>query len=304
MAKKEKTVRFYRVMALTPRQGERAVEQVDWRTLLEQWGQRSLADQVVGPDKILFHPDATAAAPAVGAHSSASAAFQSRISMTSATVEDVLSFEEDGEMIANSTAIAFLPGHNVFALVQGNASSPRQNVVRVFLDEVKPFSAGEKWVIRPIIDPAHLRRFRDETDGVKWYQGVISTKRDLLTPDAEGFMSALDRIAEQVGADLKVEIKISLDDAAVQSKASRRSLRSYIVKSLDRIVQGSKKSLVHATNEDGTVEETLSLIQEKFTAIASISDDVTGSARFTELVREVVRVAGEEDNRIKKIMEG
>lgn len=63
MAKKEKTVRFYRVMALTPRQGERAVEQVDWRTLLEQWGQRSLADQVVGPDKILFHPDATAAAP-------------------------------------------------------------------------------------------------------------------------------------------------------------------------------------------------------------------------------------------------
>ena len=171
MAKKEKTVRFYRVMALTPRQGERAVEQVDWRTLLEQWGQRSLADQVVGPDKILFHPDATAAAPAVGAHSSASAAFQSRISMTSATVEDVLSFEEDGEMIANSTAIAFLPGHNVFALVQGNASSPRQNVVRVFLDEVKPFSAGEKWVIRPIIDPAHLRRFRDETDGVKWYQG-------------------------------------------------------------------------------------------------------------------------------------
>ena len=219
-------------------------------------------------------------------------------------MEDVLSFEEDGEMIANSTAIAFLPGHNVFALVQGNASSPRQNVVRVFLDEVKPFSAGEKWVIRPIIDPAHLRRFRDETDGVKWYQGVISTKRDLLTPDAEGFMSALDRIAEQVGADLKVEIKISLDDAAVQSKASRRSLRSYIVKSLDRIVQGSKKSLVHATNEDGTVEETLSLIQEKFTATASISDDVTGSARFTELVREVVRVAGEEDNRIKKIMEG
>lgn len=304
MAKKEKTVRFYRVMALTPRQGERAVEQVDWWTLLGQWGQRPLADQVVGPDKILFHPDATAAAPAVGAHSSASAAFQSRISMTSATVEDVLSLEEDGDMIANSTAIAFLLRHNVFALVQGNASSPRQNVVRVFLDEVKPFSAGEKWVIRPIIDPAHLRRFRDETDGVKWYQGVISTKRDLLTPNAEGFMSALDRIAEQVGADLKVEIKISLDDAAVQSKASRRSLRSYIVKSLDRIVQGSKKSLVHATNEDGTVEETLSLIQEKFTATASISDDVTGSARFTELVREVVRVAGEEDNRIKKIMEG
>lgn len=316
MAVKTKTVNFFRVMVLAPKTGDRVAEEIPWGKHLTTWGKKLMADQVITVrraggtthEEVLFLPDLSKDLPVVTVHWAASPTFQTLISRASARVEDAAIAVDKGQELADSTAIAFLPKHNVFGVALGNQSSPRQGVVADFLTAaLKPLPDGQRWVIRPIVDTGNVARFCEQTGGgVEAYEGTFSTAKDLLAPDdpAAGFLSAFDELADRLGSDLKITVRVSLDEAGRQRMGPKRKFRDEILKSMQRLVTGTRKAKVHTVNEDGTVEEIYNLIEERLSAKAIIDPDVSAGSRFSALVDEVVRVSNETRPHIEEILEG
>lgn len=315
MTAKTKTVNFFRVMILDPRTGDRVAQQIPWEERLTKWATRSMAEQVVtvqrsngAPEDVLFHPDLTKPLPVATAHWAASPKFQTLISRDSAQIEDAAIAVEEGQELADSTAIAFLPAHNVFGIALGNQSSPRQGVVVQYLERaLKALPGDQKWVIRPVVDEGNLAKFREQIGGgVESFEGSFSTAKDLLTPQerGHGFISSFDDLAERLGSDLKITIKVSLDEVGQQRMAPKREFRDALVDSLPRLVAGTRKAKVHTVSEDGTVEEIYNLLEERLSTKATVNSTVAEGSKFSALIDEVVRVSEAMGPRIEEILKG
>ena len=321
---KTKTIAFFRVYLLT--NGQRQdLKNVNWRDQLDginalPWSERTAEGMVFDPQ---FDDDHVI----VGIHRPIKKEFMSLLDSTTESISDLLSNDEDDHGLllgepdedpgddagvvekpkapdfANSTAVLFMPIGNVVALALGSTSSPRHSSVVTFLDALVPQAKGTHWAIEPLMDTDQIQILQNEAEGAVEFSTKFSTVRTLFTPDSSsGFVTYIDKIADSLGADVEVEIRIKLAPEA-RSLATRTRFLSSIQRALPRVSQKANKTKARVILPSG-LEEELDLVTHRLASTVDVDEKTSESRRFSALVGHLRVVSGEMEARVKRLVEG
>mgnify|MGYP001134358058 FL=1 len=123
--------------------------------------------------------------------------------------------------LAKSSAFAFFPKYSLVSRVSGNAGKsvdPLKKALNYYWPE-----EDYEWDVIPVITADSIERFKKELRGIDSLTASFTTKTFLdktyeISGNAGGFYQ---EIAQKVGADLDIDIKISLTDDTMYGKARR-----------------------------------------------------------------------------------
>jgi hypothetical protein len=229
----------------------------------------------------------------------------STIDHKSGSVTDLMTDDDDeSKAFAHSTAVAFLPAGNTFAVALGASSSPRAGQIARLLDVfTEQDQDGSFWKTEPLVDDDQIRELKDSA-GLVSFASKFSTKRNLFTPDGteSGPVAMAEKFAASLGGDIEVKIEVTLSKAA-RSKTIKQKLKDLFVRDLERLTGKDSKASAVAMISDG-VEQELSLVEHNLAADFDITLGATESQRFSHLVDALVNVSGEMESRVKQILEG
>lgn len=296
---KAKNVHFYFLRCLD-KGTKSAATDVDWEAALQAWSTRrpSLKERAI--NDTIYDPRLGLALPALGIHRAASADFQSKIDEEGAAIDDFLDSGGSGTYVANSTAVVFLPKHNVIGIATGNPSSPRVGSVSDFAAAASPLTQGH-WSYEAVLDEADLREFHASESGIRKFEGRFSTKKSLFTQTSAGIVSHFDEIADEIGGDLQIDITLTVTGAGSQRISVGKKFKGLLSPSLERIVTGERARVWPA---DGNAAEAMNLIAEKFVVSVPLEDVAVASRSFTQLVNAVVTAGEQNFDKIKDLVEG
>lgn len=305
MASNEKKIWFYQLWAVRGSMATLAAD-IDWRAVLTKWSTtpggepKRVGDQQVG--SVLHIPDQTQRFPALGMHKEVDRSFQTIVDYKATDVSDFLD-DEDAEIVANSAAVIFLPQKAVIAIARGNQSSPGTKALAEFLEDACPLGDERKWSVRPVMDTAKVRTFREETDGVRKVIATFSTARDLLTATEESdtFTTAFDGVAKEIGGELDVTVTYTLRDGDRQRRNTRVALKHLVERALPRLVHAGKAEVVSVAS-DGSDEAILSLVEGKFCVSIEVEPDVLQSKSFKSLIAATATAGAQAENEVYKLV--
>ena len=185
----------------------------------------------------------------------------------------------EDEFLSRTTYLQFLSRSNVVAMVGGAAGRPSLANVEAFVERIAPLESGRHWKMAPVTQASQLSRLKSMKGATK---ATIKTDVQPGTlPGDDGYQQTMDymvqQIAHNLGAGLKIELKISIQNAG-DNRASTIALKKSLLNS-PGILRDAKKVSVDAY--DDMRDEIVELIEHKVTASFEMPDqDVDG--RVTE----------------------
>lgn len=291
---------FHRLYALGD--GKRLnVPDADWPSVMRKLAKRDFVDLTDGT--YVFEPatmdDGTAT---LGVHAPLNTAFMSQIDPDTHKASDLLGKDQGAKRFAYSTAVAFLPVGNVFALALGGVHSPKAGQVAAFLDLCWPLDNKAGWKAEPLVDVDRLAEFREHGKGVYSFASRFTTARNLFAQDPGGVLGLADMLASRIEGDVEVELKVKI--AGAQARNPVRRLYELVAEDLPRVV-GSPyyRTRAETLMDDGT-RETLDLVASRFAVEIDVDQATTESQSFTSLMAETVRVGAEMQTRVERLTKG
>jgi hypothetical protein len=303
MSAMERRVTFHRVYA-HGRRGSRFIAETDWRTVLERWQQSQHAARDARVGEVYCLPDLTQVLPALALHSEAEQAFQSVLDMQTASVTDLEEQVQAGSLVANSTAVVFLPKKGLIAVAKGDRSSPGKSAIVDFLEAAIPFDTDEHWRITDVLDRAQIAKFREQDGGVRRVEAHFDTVQDLTTcvDEAGALVEPFDLLTNQIGSELSIDITITLADGGRQRGSSRRKFKNAVVGSLGRLAT-SKRARVFPVSAIGSDEEAINLVASKYSVMVAVSDDVQESRSFSRLMAATANEGARRENTLDEMVD-
>lgn len=213
--------------------------------------------------------------------------------------------EDSSAVFANSTVVYFYPKYGAFALSRVNNSSPRQGAVRDLLDRCLPPGQGEHWVVTPMMDTTALDLFKNHATGVLSVSTSFSTLKQ-LGQEPQGIATYGDNLAQNIDAELDLEVVISLNARRAHAQGPMARLRDAVIVDLPRILSSRDNGTQVTAMLDTGETRVLDLVEQALAVKESIEDTVaSNNARlFNELLAVVIRVSGEWQDRVYKMLEG
>lgn len=291
---------FFQVFAL--QDGATSAPIIPWADALENL--RTLASPERFHEGTLYelHRLSDEAMPVVGVHKGLRHDFLTSIG--EASVEDALEGsvrDQDGKLLAHSTAIVILPDLNVVAVTRGSMSSPQapgvvEELLKLFV------SSDTRWHVTPLPDPDKIEALR-QAEGIIEFSTKMTTVRNLFTPDsATGVIALGDEFAEKLGGDIEIDIVVKLSKEARVNKGIRETFRRYVLADLPRVATDAKnRPKALAVLPDGLTQE-LNLTAEKMSIDVQLAQTDLAERRFSDLVNALRNVVGEQQTRIRDIL--
>ncbi|AZZ42317.1 hypothetical protein C0Z11_08495 [Acidipropionibacterium jensenii] len=184
----------------------------------------------------------------------------------------------DDEFLSRTTYLQFLSRSNVVAMVGGAAGRPSLGNIEGFVERIAPLDSGRHWKMVPVTQASQVARLKSMKGATK---ATIKTdvQPGLLPPDDDGYQQSMDymvqQIAHNLGAGLRIELKISIRNAG-DNPDSTIALKQSLLNS-PGILRDAKKVSVDAYDE--MRDEIVELIEHKVTAAFEMPDqDVDGEA--------------------------
>lgn len=213
-------------------------------------------------------------------------------------VIDLMSDEEDGAKdrdgetprgappaIFHTSVVLLLPIGDAFAITLGSNHSPRDATVVKLVEKLHDRQDEFHWTKMALMDRGKIKQLR-EGRGVERFSTTIDTNRTLFdSDDDESLMAAMDHVGDVVGADVEIELTISLKGAD-NNQGNRAKFRDSIVRGLDRLIpprsarQGASAKVF---DKDGRAE-VLDLVEHRMQVQFEVGAAKTEQARYTELV--------------------
>lgn len=295
-----KKAQFFRLYLL--RNGSRAEPmERDWQDFLAKVKKRPLTDRE--HDGFVFDPVEIEGRWALAIHKPVNKNYMSHIDEASGTIQDILDSPETKGGLAHSTAV-FFPGiENVFVLALGGGSSPHGNAVEAFMECFAPPGQGAAWRYEPLMAADQIQALKDSR-GISMFSTRFSTKRSLFDRDAapKGIVTYGEQIADRLGGDVEVEITVSLAPEARGIEHQRKFL-GLVIPDLLRLTTNGARARARAKSERGD-ETDLRLVAHRLAAEFEISALGANSAQFSELVRALIVVSGDAEDKVKEILRG
>lgn len=209
-------------------------------------------------------------------------------------VVDLLSDKEDegassGANFFHTSVALLLPVGDAFAIAHGTASSPRAPFVAHAAEEFHARLEEHHWTHRALLDRGKLQQLKDGA-GVERFSTSVDTNRTLFDPDetAGSLATALNSVGDALGADVQIDITISLPGSE-NSKTARERFRDKIVGGLDRLIpprSAKKGATAKVYSQDGYATE-LELVEHRMQVAFEVGPAKSEKARYTALMQEL-----------------
>lgn len=214
---------------------------------------------------------------------------------TNGKVVDLLSDAEDEEDAAKKTPFfhtsvaLLLPVGEAFAIAHGTTQSPRAPFVAHAVEEFHERLEEYHWAHRALLDRGKLQQLKDGA-GVERFTTSVDTNRTLFDDEEEHdtLAAALNAVGDVLGADVQIDITISLPGSE-NSKTARERFRDKIVGGLDRLIpprSAKKGATAKVYSQDGYAAE-LELVEHRMQVAFEVGPAKSERARYTALMQEL-----------------
>lgn len=187
--------------------------------------------------------------------------------------------------IFHTSVVLLLPVGDAFAITMGSNHSPREATVVKLVEKLHDRRDEFHWAKMALMDRGKIKQLR-EGRGVERFSTTIDTNRTLFdSDDDKSLMAAMDHVGDVVGADVEIELTISLKGVD-NTQGNRAKFRDSIVRGLDRLIpprsarQGASAKVF---DKDGHVE-VLDLVEHRMQVQFEVGAAKSEQARYTELV--------------------
>jgi len=234
----------------------------DWNRLLSELkSSTSLKDRTV--DGYIFDPIEIDGTMLLGVHKPLSFDFMTKIDDESQDIGDYLSEDTESKIrFAFSSVVMFSSVDHIFAMARGSRESPHHTAVAKFFRHFIDTPPKYRWIVEPFMAPDQLEEL-EKAKGLKKFQSSFSTPRTLtdLKDGKFGIMSFAQQMADAVGVELKIQLKVQLAPGHYSAKAAK-GLLDLFNHDRSELTRGDSRAKAQAVLPHG-VEEELNLVKHK-----------------------------------------
>lgn len=200
----------------------------------------------------------------------------------------------------NSSAAAFYPEHSLLAHVSGSSVIRKPDAIAKCLNHYFGMS-GKEWLLEPVRTKDSLKRFEEEIKGIKSFEVAFPTHEDLFSilKPKEGIIDFYQRVSKRVSAELKIEMKISIEDRT-PIKRAMRNLKEVAAETLPFAVEYGSKAMVMGEDMEEALLD-LNLIDHAVTEKAEIDTNEGMSLTFSGLINHLVKVCEDKQQELYDI---
>ncbi|WP_147106551.1 hypothetical protein [Nesterenkonia populi] len=298
---KEKVAHVYEAKLLS-KGSSRRLKSRDWnRTLREFKEEYPLKERKL--NGVLYDPIEVNGTYLLGVHKPVDGSFMTQLDESSASVKDLMMDDEEEGNAYYSSAVLFSETKHIFMIASGGTSAPQANALEPFLQHFFPGAESEYWKVGPYMDRPQIDRLR-EAKGLVSFSSRFSTHRDLFSLDepSEGPAGYADRIADAVGQDVEIEIKIKLPKEARGQQTMRKFL-NLVTGDLKRTITEKSKTRAEAVIDEELTEE-LSLVAHKMATKFELNAVGPERRLYSDLLNGLVEISPEINQRIRELEQG
>lgn len=208
---------------------------------------------------------------------------------------------DDSGRLAKSSAYAFFPNEGIVGRIGGSSTSRSVSPLERALARYWPPETGMKWNVAPVVTVDSLERFRKEVKGLSSLHAKFTTKQTLSSIPNEGGTAGeyCQKLASEIGADIDVDVKISISNDSVFSMP-RRKFKSLVSDFVPFVAgQGKKMSVSGVDFADKLLE--LNLVEHPVTEQEEIVISKGETHQFTNLIKHLVTVCEQQEENLYRI---
>lgn len=302
MTKSKEKVAYVYEAKLLSKGTSRRLKARDWNDALRKFKEDyPLKEREI--DGVLYDPVEFQGTYLLGIHKPVDKSFMTQLDEDDASVKDLMMEDEEGRKSYYSSAVLFSEIKHIFIIASGSRSAPQANALEPFLQQFFSGDESEYWKIGPYMDRPQLDRLR-EAKGLVSFSSRFSTHRDLFSMDepSDGPAGYADRIADAVGQDVEIEIKIKLP-SQVRGQQTMRKFLDLVTGDLKRTITEKSKTRAEAVIDEELTEE-LSLVAHKMATKFELSTVGTERRLYSDLLNGLVEIGPEINQRIRELEQG
>lgn len=279
----------------------RPVENLNWREHLSELKNISWDNKAIG--NIRYDVLLDEEYPILSVYEEFDSAFMRHIDDKNKRVTDYMDdyVGDDSGRLAKSSAYAFFPNEGIVGRIGGSSTSRSVSPLERALARYWPLETGMKWNVAPVVTIDSLERFREEVKGLSSLHAKFTTKQTLSSIPNEGGTAGgyCQKLANEIGADIDVDVKISISNDSVFSMPRKRFKLS--VSDFVSFVagQGKKMSVSGVDFADKLLE--LNLVEHPVTEQEEIVISKGETHQFTNLIKHLVAVCEQQEENLYRI---
>ncbi|WP_146143613.1 ImpB/MucB/SamB family protein [Bifidobacterium callitrichos] len=208
-----------------------------------------------------------------------------------------------GTRLANSSALAFFPKHSLVAYVNSASTAKSIRPVEKCLNHYWHVNDSWEWELEAVSTKDSIERFNEELKGASSIETSFCTTRTLfsLEPPANSPVFYFNQVSEDIGDNLKVEIKISLSDRKNDHSATKK-LKAYAASFIPEIAQYGTKAIVRGQDLNEALID-LNLIKHNIVERAEMEVPDNKPLKFSDLINHLIKVCTERQEYLYEINE-
>ncbi|WP_335341896.1 ImpB/MucB/SamB family protein [Bifidobacterium moraviense] len=208
-----------------------------------------------------------------------------------------------GGDLAKSSAFAFFPEYALVGRISGTASKSVEPLKKA-LDHFWPQGKEYEWDVQPVITIDSIERFKKELKELHSFNAKFTTRRTLDSVSFEGGTTGefYGEISDAIGADLDVEIKVSIPSDALLA-APARKFKEMMGDFVSFAAKQNRQMQVNGIDLAGKLLE-LKLVEHPVVEQEDIIIGENEPKQFTSLVEHLIKVCAEKQTDLYQISGG
>lgn len=300
----QRTVAFY-WLRLRSREAVsyRPVEDVDWESRLADLDSMKWQEKAI--DGIRYDAILGKEYPILSVSEQFDPTFMQYIDRENERVTDYMDNYLAGERgdLAKSSAFAFFPEYALIGRISGSAGKSSEPLKKA-LDHYWSPGGEFEWDVQPVVTVDSIERFERELKELSSFTAGFTTRRYLDSTAQEGGKTGefYREMADAIGTDLDVEIKVSIPKDGFFPSAGRK-LKGTVSDLVAFAVKQNKQMQVSGTDLAGKLLE-LNLVSHPVVEQEDIIIGENEPRQFTNLIDHLVKVCTEKQTYLYEISRG
>lgn len=300
----QRTVAFY-WLRLRSREAVsyRPVEDVDWESRLADLDSMKWQEKAI--DGIRYDAILGKEYPILSVSEQFDPTFMQYIDRENERVTDYMDNYLAGERgdLAKSSAFAFFPEYALIGRISGSAGKSSEPLKKA-LDHYWSPGGEFEWDVQPVVTVDSIERFERELKELSSFTAGFTTRRYLDSTAQEGGKTGefYREMADAIGTDLDVEIKVSIPKDGFFPSAGRK-LKGTVSDLVAFAVKQNKQMQVSGTDLAGKLLE-LNLVSHPVVEQEDIIIGENEPRQFTNFIDHLVKVCTEKQTYLYEISRG
>ncbi|WEV71995.1 ImpB/MucB/SamB family protein [Bifidobacterium sp. ESL0790] len=299
----QRTVAFYRLQLRSREDvAYKNIEGVNWEKHLSEFSKLKWEQKAIG--SVRYDALFVKKYPVLSVSEQFDPAFMQFVDGEHQRVMDYMdNYLADGNgRLAKSSAFAFFPDHGLVGRVSGSSGKSTEPLKKA-LNNYWPADTGWEWDVMPVITTDSLERFENELKGLTSFTACFTTERNLSSRPEDGGDTGVfySKMSDRIGADLDIELKVSLSRGGPFSVSSRKFKKT--VSDLVHFVAGQDKQMHVVGTDFADKMLELNLVKHPVVEQANIVIEENEPRQFTLLINHLIEICAQKQDYLYEIVQ-